>query len=147
MRSTDQRDCPTVAIGDSASIALNITDETIAGFAELCLDRNPMHLDEAYASRTKFGKRIAHGMISAGLISAVIGNKLPGPGTIYVSQTLEFKAPVFVGTTIVAKVKILEKMDKNLFRLETTVADDKGQLVVTGEAIVKNKTLGQASAF
>ena len=91
---------PSLNVGDKGSRTTVITDEMIHAFASLTGDTNPVHLDDAYASGTRFGRRIAHGMIAAGLISATLANDLPGPGTVYLSQSLQFKAPVYPGDTI-----------------------------------------------
>src|SRR5918992_4164530 len=93
-------------VGDSAEISKTITDEDIRTFSELTGDRNPVHLDDEYAARTRFGRRIAHGMIAASLLSAVLANELPGHGTVYLSQTLRFNAPVFLGDTVTARVVV-----------------------------------------
>ena len=95
-------------IGDSAQLSKTVKDEDIRIFAEVTGDKNPLHLDDEFASKTIFKRRIAHGFLTAGLISAVIGSKLPGNGTIYLSQTLNFLAPVYVGDEITAKVEALQ---------------------------------------
>src|SRR5512132_4746266 len=92
--------------GDKATRITPITDHMIRTFAEISGDTNPIHLDDAYASTTRFGRRIAHGMIAAGLISATLANDLPGPGTVYLSQTLQFKGPVYPGDSITATVEV-----------------------------------------
>src|SRR5579875_644958 len=93
-------------IGQTASLAKTITEADIVLFAAVSLDTNPVHLDEETASQTRFGGRIAHGMLSAGLISAVLGTRLAGPGTIYMGQTLRFRAPVKIGDTVTATAEI-----------------------------------------
>src|SRR5215204_1972511 len=93
-------------VGDSAETRKTIADEDVRAFAELTGDRNPVHLDEEYAASTRFGRRIAHGMLGASLISAVLANELPGRGTVYLSQTLRFTAPVFLGDTVTARVTV-----------------------------------------
>src|ERR1044071_5209593 len=97
---------PSLNVGDKASRTTLITDDMIRAFADLTGDTNPVHLDDAYAAGTRFGRRIAHGMIAAGLISAALANDLPGPGTVYLSQTLQFKGPVYPGDTITATVEV-----------------------------------------
>lgn len=92
--------------GMSAVISKTVTEADIVLYAGVSMDTNPLHLDEAYASGSRFGGRIAHGMLGAGLISALFGTKLPGPGAIYVSQSLRFKAPVRIGDTLVAEVTV-----------------------------------------
>jgi len=122
--------------GMSASIAKTVTEADIVLFAGISTDVNPAHLDEEYSKTTMFGGRIAHGMLSAGFISAVLANHLPGPGTIYLSQTLKFKAPVRPGDTVKATVTVKEVfVEKNRVTLETvcTVA---GKVVIEGEALM-----------
>jgi 3-hydroxybutyryl-CoA dehydratase len=99
-------------------------------------DLNPAHVNEVYAAESPFKGRIAHGMLGAGYISAVLGMTLPGPGTIYLKQTLEFMAPVRMGDTITATVEVAEKMEKGRVRLATTCTNQGGKTVITGEAIV-----------
>lgn len=128
---------PTLNPGESASRTMTITDETIRAFAELTGDRNPVHLDEAYAAGTRFGRRIAHGMIAAGLISAALANDLPGPGTVYLGQTLQFKAPVYPGDTITASVEVKSvRVDKPIVVLTTICVNQDGTRVLEGEATV-----------
>ena len=104
-------------IGDRASISKQITERDVIRFAELTGDINPIHMDKLYAEESIFGERIAHGMLTASLISAVLGVKLPGPGNIYVSQSLKFRAPVKFGDTIEAVVEVVEKdTEKNRVR-------------------------------
>lgn len=122
--------------GMSASIGKTVTEADIVLFAGISTDVNPAHLDEEYAKGTMFGGRIAHGMLSAGFISAVLANHLPGPGTIYLSQTLKFKAPVRPGDTVRATVTVREVMlEKNRVILDTvcTVA---GKTVIEGECLM-----------
>lgn len=130
-------DKPPYKIGDSAQLSKTVKDEDIRIFAEVTEDKNPLHLDDEFASKTIFKRRIAHGFLTAGLISAVIGNKLPGNGTIYLSQTLNFLAPVYVGDDITAKVEVLQilKGGKRL-RLKTQVVNQNGTVVIDGEALV-----------
>lgn len=124
-------------VGDTATRTLKVTDELIRSFAELSGDRNPIHLDEGMAQRSRFGRRIAHGMIPASLISAIIGNSLPGPGTIYLSQTLQFLAPVFVDEVVTARVTVTGiKEGKPIATLETVCENQKGEIVLKGEAVV-----------
>jgi 3-hydroxybutyryl-CoA dehydratase len=101
-------DLEDLSLGMSAELAKTITDADIVLFAGVTTDTNAIHLDEEYAKTTPFGGRIAHGMLSAGLISAVLGSRLPGPGCIYLSQTLKFKAPVRAGDTVHAKATVKE---------------------------------------
>jgi len=124
-------------IGDSAQLSKTVKDEDIRIFAEVTGDKNPLHLDDEFASKTIFKRRIAHGILTAALISSVIGNRLPGNGTIYLSQTLNFLAPVYVGDEVTAKVEVLQvlKEGKRL-RLKTQVINQNGTVVVDGEALV-----------
>lgn len=129
-----------IKIGDKASISKKVTDRDIELFAEVSLDENPIHLDEEFAKTSMFKQRIAHGMLSAGLISAVIGTQLPGVNTIYMSQSLKFVAPVFIGDEITAEVEVINKRDdRNIVTLKTTVVNQDGKEVVNGEAVVLKK--------
>ena len=128
---------PSFQPGDTASRTTTITDEMIHSFAELTGDSNPVHLDDAYAAGTRFGRRIAHGMIAAGLISAALANDLPGPGTVYLSQTLQFKAPVFPGDTITTTVAVKTvRPDKPIVTLGTVCTNQDQKVVLEGEAVV-----------
>ncbi len=123
--------------GDTASISKTITDNDIQKFADASGDHNPLHLDDEFAKSTRFGRRIAHGMLSASLISAVIANQLPGQGSIYLGQTLKFVAPVFPGDTITARVTIISiRDDKPVMKLETVCSNQHGEVVIKGEATV-----------
>jgi 3-hydroxybutyryl-CoA dehydratase len=127
----------TFKAGDSAEVSKTITEEDVRAFAELTGDRNPLHLDEEYASTTRFGRRIAHGMLGASLISAVIANELPGRGSVYLSQTLRFTAPVFLGDTVTARVTVTRaREDKPVVTLETVCTNQRGERVLEGEAVV-----------
>jgi 3-hydroxybutyryl-CoA dehydratase len=129
-----------LAIGTTAELRKTITDQDIVRFAEIVGDNNPVHLDEEYAAKTMFKKRIAHGMLCGGLISAVIGTKLPGPGTIYLSQSLRFTAPVYIGDTVTAKVTVSKiREDKGIYTLDTVCYNQYGKNVVEGEAVVMFK--------
>ena len=128
---------PSLQPGDKASRTTTITDEMIQSFAALTADTNPVHLDDAYAATTRFGRRIAHGMIAAGLISAALANDLPGPGTVYLSQTLQFKAPVYPGDTITTTVEVKTvRPDKPIVTLGTVCKNQNGVVVLEGEAVV-----------
>ena len=127
-------------IGMSECLGKTITEADILNFAGVSLDVNPLNLNEEYAKKTMFKGRIAHGIIGAGLISAVIGTKLPGEGTIYLSQNLKFIAPVKIGDTITAKVEIVElNQEKKKVGLKTTCTNQNGVLVIDGEAKVLKK--------
>ncbi len=126
-----------INVGDSAERVTLITDERIRQFAAASGDLNSIHLDEAAAAQTRFGRRIAHGMLTASLISAVLGNDLPGVGSIYLSQSVKFKAPVFLGDTITARVTVTAyREDKRIVTLKTDCLNQDGQLVLEGEAVV-----------
>lgn len=128
---------PALNPGDKASRTTTITDEMIRSFAALTGDSNPVHLDDAYAATTRFGRRIAHGMIAAGLISAALANDLPGPGTVYLSQTLQFKAPVYPGDTITTTVEVKSvRPDKPIVTLLTACKNQNDMVVLEGEAVV-----------
>ena len=128
---------PTLNPGDKASRVQVISDEMIRSFAQLTGDTNPVHLDDAYAAGTRFGRRIAHGMIAAGLISATLANDLPGPGTVYLSQTLQFKAPVYPGDTITTTVEVKSvRPDKPILTLGTVCTNQQNKVVLEGEAVV-----------
>jgi 3-hydroxybutyryl-CoA dehydratase len=128
---------PSLQLGDKASRTTIISDEMIRLFAQLTGDTNPVHLDDAYAAGTRFGRRIAHGMIAAGLISATLANDLPGPGTIYLSQSLQFKAPVYPGDTITTTVEVKSaRPDKPIVTLSTVCKNQDNVVVLEGEAVV-----------
>lgn len=124
-----------LVVGHSATSSHLVTAAVIEAFAEVSTDKNPVHLDADYAAGTIFKERIAHGMLAAGYISAVIGMQLPGPGAIYVSQTMNFKAPVKIGDRVDTKVEVLEVLPKRRVRL-STVCSVAGKTVVEGEAIM-----------
>jgi len=124
-------------VGETASITKTITQEDIEKFADLSGDRNPIHLDEEHAKGTRFGRRIAHGMLTSSLISNVIGNELPGVGSIYLSQTLQFLAPVFPGDTVTACATVTSvREDKPIVKLETVCKNQRDEIVIKGEATV-----------
>lgn len=130
--------------GMTASIAKTVTEADIILFAGISTDVNPAHLDEEYSKTTVFGGRIAHGMLSAGFISAVLANHLPGPGTIYLSQTLKFKAPVRPGDTVRATVTVKEVFtEKNRVTLDT-VCTVGGKVVIEGECLMMPPVRAQA---
>ncbi|MDR1490659.1 MAG: MaoC family dehydratase [Desulfovibrio sp.] len=128
----------TLKVGDKDSTSKVITAEVVEKFADVSNDNNPLHLDEEFAKTTIFGKRIAHGMISAGLISAVHGMVIPGQGAIYLSQSLKFRRPVFLGDTLTAWAEVLEKNEeKKRVTMKNWVANQKGENVVEGEAVLQ----------
>src|SRR5512142_657258 len=124
---------PSLQPGEKASRTTLISDDMIRTFASLTGDTNPVHLDEAYAAGTRFKRRIAHGMIAAGLISATLADDLPGPGTIYLSQTLQFKAPVYPGDTLTTIVEVKSaRPDKPIVTLRTFCANQEDVVVLEG---------------
>jgi 3-hydroxybutyryl-CoA dehydratase len=124
-------------VGDRAEFSKTITETDVYLYAGVTGDLNPAHINEEYAKKTFFKTRIVHGMLLAGLISGVLGNKLPGPGTVYIRQELNFLAPVRMGDTITASVEILEIMaEAKRIRAKTTCVNQEGTLVLDGEAIV-----------
>ena len=125
------------SVGDSAEITKTIEQADIHAFADVTGDHNPVHVDEAFAQTTRFGRTIAHGMLSASLISAVLANKLPGAGSVYLGQTLQFIAPVFPGDEITARVTVKEiREDKLIVKLETVCINQRDEVVIRGEATV-----------
>ncbi len=126
-----------IAIGDRASRAKTFSDGDVRTFAEISGDNNPIHLDDEYAAETRFGKRLVHGILTSGMISAVLGTQLPGPGSVYIKQTINFRAPVYIGDTITATVtakKIRE--DKPIATFETVCTKEDGTVVIDGEAVL-----------
>nr|PZN87069.1 MAG: acyl dehydratase [Pseudomonadota bacterium] len=123
-------------LGMEASLQKVITEADVAAFAEVTGDKNPVHLDPDFAAKTIFKERIAHGMLTASLISAVFGTKFPGPGVIYISQTLNFRAPVKFGQTVTAKVKVVELYPAKRRALFECVCTADGKVVLEGEAML-----------
>lgn len=123
--------------GDTASLTRTITGADVRAFAELSGDTNPVHLDDGYAARTRFGRRVAHGALLSGLISAVIGTRLPGEGAIYLASSLSFRAPCYPGDTVTATVTVREvRADKPILTLETRCTNERGETLATGESVV-----------
>lgn len=126
-----------LSVGTSELVFKTVTDQDIVGFADISGDQNPIHLCDIYASRTKFGQRIAHGLYTASLISAVIGTRLPGPGAVYLSQMLTFKAPVKIGDVVRVHVEVAELIpEKRRARLVCECAVD-ATIALEGEAWVR----------
>jgi 3-hydroxybutyryl-CoA dehydratase len=126
-----------VAVGMRETYSKHVSASDIAAFADISGDRNPIHLDEAFAAKTPFGGRIAHGIFTAGLISAAIATRLPGPGAIYISQTLRFLAPVRINDTVDVTIEIVERVERGRrakLKCECRVG---ATLVLEGEAEVK----------
>lgn len=124
-------------VGQKASMSKTISESDVYLFAGITGDFNPAHVNEEYAEGTQFKRRIAHGILSSGLISAVIGTKMPGPGTIYMKQSLKFVAPVYIGDTIDATAEITAiEEEKGRATLETICRNQDGKIVISGEAYV-----------
>ena len=121
-------------VGQTASYSKTVDERDIQLFAAVSGDRNPVHLDAEYAATTMFKERIAHGMFSGALISAAVACELPGPGTIYLGQTMRFTLPVKLGDTLTVRLEILEKLPKFRVRVATRVFNQNDELVVDGEA-------------
>jgi 3-hydroxybutyryl-CoA dehydratase len=127
-----------IKVGDEASLARTITEAHIVNFAGITGDMNPIHVDAEYAAHSMFKERIAHGMLVAGLISAVLGTQLPGPNSIYLGQNLTFVAPVMIGDTIKVVVTVTGKRDeKRIVKLRTAAYNQRGEMVVDGNAVLK----------
>lgn len=126
-----------IKIGDSFSRSREITDELVRAFAEVSGDHNPIHLDEEFAKTTRYGRRIAHGMLTGALISAVLGDELTERKIVYLSQTLKFTAPVFIGDVVTASLTVKRiRGDKGIVTMDTTCTNQNGETVVTGEAVL-----------
>ena len=126
-----------IEVGAKASFTRTITETDVVLFAGITGDMNPFHLNEEYARRARFGGRIAHGMLVSGLISAAIGMKLPGPGSVYLRQELDFRHPVHIGDTITATVEVLRvQSGKPIVTLSTACVNQDGVMVVEGKALV-----------
>jgi 3-hydroxybutyryl-CoA dehydratase len=124
-------------IGQMASLSKTISAREVEAFAAVSGDRNPAHLDDEYAKRTRFGKRIVHGVLVCGVISAAIGMRLPGPGTIYLHQEIDFRRPVYIGDTVTAVIEVLQiRTDKPVLTLRTNCYNQNNQLVIEGQAVV-----------
>lgn len=123
-------------VGDSAETARTVTEADIVAFAEVSGDRNPVHLDAAHAAASPFGERIAHGMLGAAYISALMGMKLPGPGVVYISQSLKFRRPVRIGDTVTARATVAELEPRRGWATLRTVCEVDGKTVLDGEAVV-----------
>jgi len=123
--------------GDQAFVQKTITEADILLFAAVSTDNNPAHVNAAYARQTRFGRPMAHGMLTAGLVSAILGGQLPGPGSVYVAQTLRFLAPVYAGDTLLATAEVVHvDREKNRVKLRTTVTNQEEVRVLDGEATI-----------
>jgi acyl dehydratase len=129
-----------ISVGQSASVSKAFSEAEVLAFANLSLDHNPVHIDPEYAAQTMFGKQIVHGMLVSSLFSGLLGQKLPGEGTIYLGQNLSFKKPIFIDQNVTASVEVTDvRTDKPIITLKTTCVDDDGQVLVSGEAVVMYK--------
>jgi len=132
-----------IAVGQRASVTRTISDADINTYAALTGDRNPLHVDDGFAARSRFGRRVAHGLLTAGLISAVLGTKLPGPGALYLQQSFRFVRPVYPGDTVTATAEVTAyREDRRIVTLRTSCSDQRGELVLDGEAVVLLDPLG-----
>ena len=126
-----------IQVGQVAEMAKTVTEADVTLFAGVTGDFNPVHVDAEAAAQSRFGERIAHGMLSAGFISAVLGMRLPGTGSIYLSQSLRFTKPVRIGDTVTTRVEVVEVLaTKRRVRLATVCRNQQGETVVEGEAVV-----------
>lgn len=129
-----------IKIGDVAEVSKTITEYDVYAFAGITGDFNPVHVNKEFAEKTMFKGQIAHGMLTASFISTVLGTKLPAENTIYLGQNIKFLAPVRLGDTITARVEVVEKRDdKHIIKLKTQVFNQKGELVVDGDAVTLKK--------
>ncbi|NLG85815.1 MAG: MaoC family dehydratase [Firmicutes bacterium] len=132
------RSYDSIKVGEKASFTKTVTETDIIQFAGISGDFNPVHINKEFAKNSMFKERIAHGILTASFISAVAGTQLPGPNSIYLKQVLNFTAPVKIGDTITATVEVISKRDdKHLITLDTTCTNQRGEKVITGEALVK----------
>lgn len=126
-----------LSVGQTYSKTVTVTEEMIEHFAQASLDTNPLHLDEEFAGKTIFKRRVAHGMLTAGLVSGVYGTEFPGIGTIYVSQTLKFTRPIFIGDEVTMSMEIIEKLaEKGMIKLDLVCTNQDGKPVVLGESVL-----------
>jgi 3-hydroxybutyryl-CoA dehydratase len=124
-------------MGQNAEFTKTVTETDVVMYAGITGDFNPMHVDEVTASKSKFGSRIAHGMLTAGFISAAIGMKLPGPGAVYMGQTLRFTKPVRIGDTVTARLEVIELIpEKKRLKLSTQCRNQDGTVLIEGEATI-----------
>ncbi|MDO8630907.1 MAG: MaoC family dehydratase [Phycisphaerales bacterium] len=126
----------TLQVGDSGEFTKTITEHDIFGFADASGDFNPLHIDEEYAKRTVFGRRVAHGILTAGIISTVLGGEIPGLGTIFVELHIQFRKPVFIGDTVTARATVMEIINPKRVRLMVACVNQDGEDVALGNAVV-----------
>lgn len=125
-----------IAVGDKASFSKTVTEGDVYLYAGITGDLNPAHINQVEAEKGMFKTRIAHGMLTAGFVSAVLGMQLPGPGTIYMGQEMQFLKPVYFGDTITAEVEVIEIIKEKILKLKTTCTNQKGEVVLDGVATV-----------
>lgn len=125
------------AVGLKYTSSKIVDDKMVRGYADLIGDHNPIHVDDEFAKKTKFGQRIAHGGILFGVISKILGMDMPGNGTVFLSQTVNFRAPVFINDTVTVEATITELLPKNGAKISTVIKKQTGQIVMDGEATVK----------
>jgi acyl dehydratase len=128
---------PTFAVGQKCTYTQLVDDKLVHGFADLTGDHNPIHIDDNFAKKTKFGQRIAHGGILFGMISKVLGMDMPGVGTVYLSQLVNFRAPVFIGDTVTLEATITEIMPKAVAKISVVIKKQTGDVVMDGISEVK----------
>ncbi len=126
-----------LSVGMTERLTKTVASSDVVGFAQLTGDRNPIHLSEHFAAKTTFRTRVAHGLYTASLISAVLGTRLPGPGAVYISQTLNFRAPVRIGDTVVVTVTVAELIQEKSRARLSCLCEVEGEPVLDGEALVK----------
>ena len=128
-------------LGDFYEFKYSFSEKEVFLFSELSLDKNPLHLDKEFAKSTVFGKRIVHGMLVSSLFSGVIANKLPGIGSIYLGQSLNFKMPIYFNQELIIRVEIIKiRTDKPIYTLRTTCLDNDLNILIDGEAIIKKNS-------
>jgi len=125
------------AVGRKHTFSEVVDDKLVRGFADVTGDHNPIHVDDEFAKKTKFGQRIAHGGILFGIISRCLAMEMPGPGTVYLSQLVNFRFPVFINDTVTLELTITELLPKNGAKISTVIKKQTGQMVMDGEATVK----------
>lgn len=127
----------TFKVGEKESVTVTVTDEMVRAFAELSGDRNPVHLDDEFAAKTRFKKRIAHGMLLGSMLSRVAGMMLPGPGTIIISQDIRYKGPCYIGDTVTAEIAVIHvRADKPIIKVSSRVTNQDGEDLIDGGAIL-----------
>ena len=126
-----------IKVGDNASLTKTFTESDVLTFAEISGDNNPVHIDATYAISTRFERQIVHGMLTAGLISAVLGTQMPGPGSIYLKQEMNFRAPVYIGDTVTATATVTKiRNEKSIVTLKTTCINQDGKELIDGFAVL-----------